>query len=166
MDMSTPLYLLADEYLVVAKQLADLELPDEVIADTLEGASGDLEAKAWNIAALVQQFEGDIVTIKDAEQRMAARRKNLERRVASIREYLLVTLLRVGIHEIESPEFVIRLRDNPPRVVFDDETVIPEAFKREEIIVSIRKDEIRKSLLDGQDVPGAHLERDKRLVIK
>ena len=166
MDMSAPLYQLADEYLVVAKQLADLELDDQVIADTLEGASGDFEAKAWNIAALVQQFEGDIVTIKDAEQRMAARRKSLERRVASIREYLLVQLLRVGIHQVESPEFVIRIRDNPPKVVFDDETVIPDAFKREEVIVSVRKDEIRKSLLDGREVPGAHLERGKTLSIK
>ena len=39
-------------------------------------------------------------------------------------------------------------------------------FKRQEMIVSIRKDDIRKSLLDGQSVPGAHLEREKRLVIK
>ena len=164
--MDMPLYRLADDYVNVAKQLADLELPDNVIADTLEGASGDLEAKAWNIGALIQQFEGDIVVIKDAEQRMAVRRKTLERRVDWLREYLLVQLLRVGIHEIDSPEFVIRVRDNPPKAVLDDETSIPDAFKRREIVISIRKDDIRKSLLDGQAVPGAHLERDKRLVIK
>jgi hypothetical protein len=40
MDMSVPLYRIADEYIAVAKQLADLDLPDEVIADSLEGASG------------------------------------------------------------------------------------------------------------------------------
>lgn len=166
MDMSTPLYRIADEYIDVAKQLADLDLPDEVIADSLEGASGDLEAKAWNIAAVIQQFEGDVVVIKDAEQRMAARRKTLDRRVDWLREYLLVQLLRVGIHEIDSPEFVIRVRDNPPKVIFDDESVVPDTFKRQEIIVSIRKDDIRKTLLEGQAVPGAHLEREKRLVIK
>jgi hypothetical protein len=166
MDMSTPLYRIADDYIAVAKQLADLDLPDDVIADTLEGASGDLEGKAWNIAALIQQFEGDAVVIKDAEQRMTARRKSIEKRVDWMREYLLVQLLRVGIHEIDSPEFVIRVRDNPPKVILDDETVIPGTFRREEIVVSIRKDDIRKTLLDGQVVPGAHLEREKRLVIK
>lgn len=164
--MNIPLYRLADDYLAVAHQLADLDIPDEVVADTLEGASGDLEAKAWNIAALIQQFEGDVVLIRDAEQRMAARRKSLEGRVVWLRDYLLVQLLRVDIHEIASPEFVIRIRDNPPKVVFDDEAVIPEAFKRETVIVSIRKDDIRKTLLEGTAVPGAHLERDKRLVIK
>lgn len=164
--MDMPLYKIANEYLEIARNLADLDLPDEVINDTLEGASGDLETKAWNVAALIQQFEGDVGVIKDAEQRMASRRKTLERRCEWMRDYLLVQLLRVGIHEIESPEFVIRLRDNPPKVVFDDESVVPDVFKRQEMVVSIRKDDIRKSLLDGQSVPGAHLEREKRLVIK
>ena len=164
--MDMPLYKLANDYLNIARQLADLDLDDTTIKDTLEGASGDLENKAWNIAALIQQFDGDIGVIADAEKRMASRRKTLERRVDWMRGYLLVELLRVGIHEIDSPEFVIRLRDNPPKVVFDDESVVPDAFKRQELIVSIRKDDIRKSLLDGQSVPGAHLEREKRLVIK
>ncbi len=164
MDMS--LYKLADDYLAFARQLADLDVSEEALLGTLEDASGDLEEKAWNIGALIQQFEGDASVIKDAEQRMAARRKSLEGRVAWLREYLLVQLLRVDIHEIASPEFVIRIRDNPPKVAVDDEAVIPEAFKREEVIVSVRKDEIRKALLEGIPVPGTHLERDKRLVIK
>ena len=164
--MLKPLYQIADDYLAVAHQLADLDLPDETIADTLEGASGDLESKAWNVAALIQQFEGDATIIKDAEQRMASRRKTLERRVAWLRGYLLVQLLRVGIYDIESPEFVIRVRDNPPKVVLDDETVVPDDYRREEIVISIRKDDIRKALLDGVEVPGTHLEREKRLVIK
>ncbi|MCX7166599.1 MAG: siphovirus Gp157 family protein [Rhodocyclales bacterium] len=164
--MDMPLYRIADDYVAVARQLADLDLPDEVIADTLEGASGDLESKSWNVAALIQQFDGDVSLIKDAEQRMASRRRTLERRVDWLRGYLLVQLLRVGIHEIDSPEFVIRVRDNPPKVILDDETLVPCTYRREEIVLSIRKDEIRKTLLDGQAVPGAHLEREKRLVIK
>ena len=76
--MNTPLYKLADEYLAIAQLLADHDLPEEVIADTLEGASGDLEEKAWNVAALIQQSEGEAAMIKDAEQRMSQRRKSLE----------------------------------------------------------------------------------------
>lgn len=164
--MDRPLYQLADEYLAIARSLADQDLPDEVVADTLEGASGDLEHKAWHIAALVLQFEGDVAAIKAAEDRMAARRKALEHRIQWLREYLLVQLLRVGIGEIDSPEFVIRVRDNPPKVIVDDEAAIPKGYKRIETVVSIRKDEIRQALLAGKKVVGAHLERDKRLAIK
>lgn len=164
--MDRPLYQLADDYIALARSLANQDFPDEVIADTLEGASGDLETKAWHIAALILQFDGDVVAIKAAEDRMAARRKALERRIEWLREYLLVQLLRVGIGEIDSPEFQIRLRENPPKVVVDDEVAIPKGFKRTETVVSIRKDEIRQALLAGNKVAGAHLERDKRLSIK
>ena len=66
---NTPLYKLADDFLAVANMLADSELSDTVIADTLEGASGDIENKAWNTAALILQFEGEAAIIKEAEQR-------------------------------------------------------------------------------------------------
>jgi len=164
--MNMPLYQLADEFIAIAKALADQEMPEEVIADTLEGASGELEQKAWNIAALILQLDAETAMIKEAEQRMSARRKSLERRVDWLREYLLLNLLRTGIAEISSPEFVVRVRDNPPRVVLDDEEAIPKAFKQKETIISIRKDEIRRALLAGESVKGAHLERDKRLAIR
>ena len=164
--MNMPLYQLADEFIAIAKALTDQEMPEEVIADTLEGASGELEQKAWNIAALILQLDAETTMIKEAEQRMSARRKSLEKRVDWLREYLLLNLLRTGIAEISSPEFVVRVRDNPPRVVLDDEEAIPKAFKQKETIISIRKDEIRRALLAGESVKGAHLERDKRLAIR
>ena len=164
--MNLPLYKIADEYLALAKALAESDLPDEVIADTLEGASGDIEDKAWNTAALILQFEGEAAMIKEAEQRMTLRRKSLEHRAEWLRGYLLVELLRTGITEVDSPEFVIRVRDNPPKVILDDENALPKRFIHRETIITIRKDEIRKSLLDGKTVTGAHLEREKRLAIK
>ncbi len=161
-----PLYKLADEYVAIAMQMADSDLPDDVIADTLEGASGDIENKAWNTAALILQFEGEASIIKEAEQRMSARRKSLEKRVQWMRDYVLVQLIRTGIGEIDSPEFVIRVQDNPPKVILDDEDAVPSAFKLTETVTTIRKAEIRKLLLDGQTVAGAHLESEKRLSIK
>ena len=160
------LYKLADEYVAIAMQLADSDLPDDVIADTLEGASGDIENKAWNTAALILQFEGEAAMIKEAEQRMSSRRKSLEKRVQWMRDYMLVQLIRTGIGEIDSPEFVIRVHDNPPKVVLDDEELVPAAFKQTEVVTSIRKADIRRLLLEGQPVAGAHLESEKRLSIK
>lgn len=43
---------------------------------------------------------------------------------------------------------------------------IPDDFKVEETIISVRKDEVRKAMLDGEIIPGAHLERGRRLPIK
>ena len=97
---------------------------------------------------------------------MSTRRKSLERRVEWMRGYVLVNLLRTGITEIDSPEFVIRIRDNPPKVILDDEEAIPKAYLHKETVVTVMKAEIRKSLLEGKTVAGAHLESEKRLTIK
>ena len=164
--MNKPLYALADEYLAIAKAMVDLELPDEVISDTLEGASGEIEEKAWNVAAMILQFEGETDMVRAAEKRMTARRKSLENRVEWMRQYLLSNLLVTGISEVSSPEFVVIVCECPPRAVLDDEDAIPNAFKVEETIISVRKDEVRKAMLDGEIIPGAHLERGRRLSIK
>ena len=97
---------------------------------------------------------------------MTARRKSLDGRAEWLRGYLLVQLIRTGITELSSPEFVVKLCDNPPRVILDDEAAIPDEFKEEETVVTIRKDEMRKIMLDGEIIAGAHLERQKRLSIK
>ncbi|MFD2448314.1 siphovirus Gp157 family protein [Vogesella fluminis] len=163
---SFTLYQLADQYLQLAQAMRDTEVPDEVVDKTLAAASGDIEHKAWNITALMQEFEGQIAMMKLAEQRMAFRRKSLEKRTETLRQYLLQHLCRVGIFEIETPEFAIRVYDNPPRVILDDEDLVPAEYKEEEVVVSVRKDELRRAMLEGEIIPGAHLERSQRLAIK
>ena len=79
---------------------------------------------------------------------------------------MLVQLIRTGITEIDSPEFVIRVQDNPPKVILDDEDLIPKAYLQKETVTTIRKADIRKYLLEGKAVAGAHLESEKRLAIR
>lgn len=46
----TALYNLATEYRAAADRLHDIDVPEEVIADTLEGLAGEVEAKSTNVA--------------------------------------------------------------------------------------------------------------------
>lgn len=165
--MSKPLFTLADEFLALAHRLTDeQDMADDVIEQILDAHSDELEIKAWNVAAMILQFEGEAEMVRTVEKRMTARRKSLEGRTDWLREYLLVNLLRTGIHELSSPEFVVKVCDNPPRVVLDDEEAIPDEFKQEETVITIRKDALRRAMLeDGEVIPGCHLEQGKRLKI-
>ena len=62
----TALYELAHDYRTAADKLADLDLPLEVIEDTLEGLSGDLEMKATNTAMLIRNIEANAAAIRPA----------------------------------------------------------------------------------------------------
>lgn len=167
--MSLPaLYELAGEYVAAAERMADLELPAEVIRDTLESLSGDIEAKATNVAAFARNLEATAEAIKEAEKKMADRRKAIEHRAAGIREYLKGQMILTGIRKIESPWFTLAIQDNPPAVVIADETAIPAEFLRIPDPPPAVPDKVAIAAVikAGGDVPGAFLTRSQRLVIK
>ena len=165
--MSKPLFALADEYLELAKVLSDeQDMPNTIIDEILDAYSGELDTKCWNVAAMVLQFEGEAEMVRTVEKRIVARRKNLEGRADWLRNYLLVNMIRTGINELASPEFVVKVCDNPPKVILDDEEAIPDDYKEAETVVTIRKDALRRAMLDdGEIIPGCHLEKGKRLKI-
>lgn len=166
--MSTSLYLLAVEHRAVAEQLADLDLPEEVVHDTLESISGDLEAKAVSVAQFVRNLEASAEQIKAAEKAMAERRKAMERRADNVRQYLLDNMLMAGIQKIECPYFKLAVRDNPPAVVINEPGLVPIEYMTDPPPPPPAPDKalIKKAIQDGFDVPGAHLTRGKRLEIK
>src|SRR3954463_15677584 len=91
------LYQLADLYLQDLQKLADLDLDERTVQDTLDGLSGELEVKATNVAAFARNLEASAEAIKNAEEKMANRRRAIERRAESLRSYLKANMERVGI---------------------------------------------------------------------
>jgi hypothetical protein len=162
------LYELAAEFRATADQLADLDLPPEVVADTLESISLPLEQKAVQVAAFARNLEATAEQIKAAEKQMADRRKSMESRAKWLRDYLMRNMQACGIEKIEHPLFRLAVRENPPAAVIDSEQQIPLDYIRQPEAPPpvLDKALIRKALMDGFDVPGAHLERGMRLEIK
>jgi len=162
------LYEIAAEYRAAVEQLADLDLPPEVVADTLEGLAGDLETKSTNVAMFIRSLEGTAAQIKDAEAAMKARRQSIEARAERVREYLLTNMQACGIQKIESPWFRLAIRQNPASVVITDPGKIPNnlyIYPPEPEPFPDKKG-IKAAIEAGEVIEGAHLERGVRLEIK
>lgn len=164
----TALYELAHSYRDAAEKLADLDLPPEVIEDTLEGLSGDLEVKATNTAMVIRNIEAMAAAIKEAESQMEARRKALENRAARVKDYLLASMLVAGITKVECPYFKLSVRDNPPSVEVYEPALIPSEFMKqpEPPPPSPDKTAIKEAIKAGREVPGCKLTVGKRLDIR
>ena len=165
---SITLYELAEDYRQALETLNDPEydLPAEAIADTLEGLSGSFENKAVNVAKFFKNLEATSVAIKEAEQRMSQRRKAIENRVASMKDYLKQNMESCGITRIESPWFALSIAKNPAAVDVFDEAAVPAEYKEEIVTVKIDKTAIKQAIESGADVPGAVLTRGTRLAIR
>lgn len=160
------LYHLTDQYRHALSVLDDADLPAEIVADTLEGLAGEIEIKATNVAAYHLNLVAESNAIKEAIDRMSARRKTLESRIESLRDYLKSNMERCGITEIKSPEFVLKIKSNPPAVIIDNEDSIPDGYKIRKEIVSIDKRGLSTAMKSGEIIPGARLIQDTRLEIR
>jgi hypothetical protein len=155
----THLFDLAAEARALRERLTDLELDDQTIADTLEGETGELTTRATNIVAVAMELDASAAAIKEAEQRMAARRKAIEHRAERLRAFVRDAMSLASIKEIRCPYFVARLAENPPSVVVDRDDQVPAEFLRTKTTTEPDRVAIKAALQAGQDVPGARLVR-------
>jgi hypothetical protein len=164
----TALYELAAEYRADAEKLADMDLDEQTLADTLEGLGGELEVKAQNVIMFTRNLEATAAAIKEAEAQMAARRKALENRAAGLRRYVLENMQFAGIQKIECPFFKLSIRDNPAAVDIYEPGLIPAQYMKqpEPPPPAPDKTAIKAAITAGTEVPGAKLTKGTRLEIK
>lgn len=166
--MNQSLYVIANEYQAMVERLMNSELDAQTIADTIEGASGELETKATNVAMFISNLESSAEQIKLAEKAMAERRKQLENKADSVKQYLFDNMKRVGVTKIESPYFALTIKKNPPSVIIDDASLIPSQYMVTPPAPPPSPDKaaIKAALQAGEVVEGAHIEQGERLEIK
>lgn len=166
--MLPSLYQLSNEYQQAATTLATLDIDEQTLADTLEGMAGNLEVKAQNVAMVARNLEALAMAIKQAEKGMADRRKAIEARADKVRQYIQDCMERAGISKIECPYFALAIRENPPTVIIDDASQLPNEYLRVPPLPEPEPDKkaILAAIKDGKAVPGAHVERRKKLEIK
>ena len=162
------LYELTGERLSLQSKLESLDIDAECIADTLEGSSGELQAKIEDYGFVIRNMESFTDAMKAEETRMATRRKAHENRVTKIKEWLLQNMQACQISKIECPAFTIALKTNPPKVVIDNEELITDDYKLQPPTppMEISKARIAGAFKQGLQVVGAHQEQSQRIEIK
>jgi hypothetical protein len=165
---SLTLYEISREYREAADKLAELDLDPTTFADTLESLGGDLEEKSKNTAFVVRNLEAAADQIDAAVEEMGRRAATIRKNAERVREYLMSNMIFAGVKKLETPYFVITVRDNPPKVVVTDEQTIPPQFFVEPPPPPAKLDKkgLAAALKAGEQIEGAHLERGQSLQIK
>lgn len=164
----TSLYVLSHEYRTLAMRLADTDLDDQTIADTLEAEAGDLEAKCTATAMVCRNIEATAAAIKEAEGEMKRRREAMERRAEALRRYLLESMLHAGIRRVDHPMLSLAVKGKAASVQIIDEAQVPAEFFDQPPAPppKLSKSRIAAAIKAGRDVPGAKLgDDDKRLEV-
>ena len=168
MGTALSLFAIADEYKVIADQLAEMDVDEQTLADTLEGAAFPVEQKAKAIAAVIGNLDEEASAYSEHAKKVAATGKAISARADWLRGYLKTAMQRTGIKEIKGPSFVIRLRDNPGNVDVFEPGLIPSDYMRTPAAPppEPNKKKIADAIKSGIEIPGARISKSPRVEIK
>lgn len=159
----TKLYEISEQYKEL-QALAEDETMAEAVADTLEGIQGEFDDKAKAISSMVLNMDGDIEPIDSAIARLQARKKVIQNKQESLKNYLRENMTRCDIKKIACPLFTVTLVQGREIAFIDNEEALPEDYLSVKTTISPDKTAITKALKEGVEIPGAHLERAKSSV--
>ena len=177
------LYEISDGFRALYDQLDDMiedeELTDEqredmqqAWFDTLEGIEAEFEEKAENVACFIKVLKAEAEMMAAEEKVLATRRRSREKRIESLKAYLLGSMDAVSLKKIDRPKARISTRNNAESVAIED----PHAFilwaqEHNDSLLKykepeINKIEVKQALQEGGCLPHCHLQRTRSVIIK
>lgn len=161
------LYDLTDEYMRLLELAEDSDIEDEIIIDTMDALTGEIECKFEGYGKILSQMNNDISSLKEEEKRISERRKSIENRVSKIKEHLMHSMNAMGTHKIKTTLFSFNIQRNPVSVMVDVPwTKLPEDYLKYKD-PEIDKKRILADLKAGKDLEGiAHIVQTESLRIR
>lgn len=149
----------------LASALIEGELNEE-LENALVINQNELQEKAISYGYAIKSIESDIDTIDAEIERLKALKQSRTNAIERMRAAVLEALTIYGIEKVTSPTLNLSVRLNPESVDIINEYQVPEIYRKEKVTVSIDKTAIKEAIKSGLEVPGAVLDRKKRLEIK
>lgn len=125
--MST-LYELTGQMQALLALMEDPDTDPQIIEDSLEAVSGEIEYKADCYARVMAELEAQKAAVKAEKDRLAARESSLGKNIDRMKESLKTSMIATGKTKFKTELFSFNVQKNPPRVVIDDPDRIPEGF--------------------------------------
>lgn len=141
--------------------------------DTCDSMEQQFNGLAENMAVYIKSISAEADAIKQEEKRLEIRRKQKERKVDSMMDYLKLAMDRMKLTKVDMPKAKITIQNNPASCVIDDNAQLvkwAEQNNHEDCIKrvdpEIRKTQIKDLINSGINVPFAHIGHTKSLRIK
>jgi hypothetical protein len=170
----TALYAITNEYQNSFQELRTMlensELDEftqnQVLHESLSHLHGQFDKKALNTAAFISNLKLELTSVKEVQDRLAKRSSMLTKQVLYLNNYLLEQLQVMNITNLRNEQLTMAVKQNPCKVIIDDEDSVPPEFKEIVSTIKISKTAIGEQLKAGIEIDGCRLERTHRLEIK
>lgn len=158
------LYEIAERY----KNIMDIEseIDEDTFLMALDVIEDDLKVKVDSIANLIYQNTSEAEFYAKKIDELKKAKKTIETRNKWLNGYLTEVLDDLGVKKYQTDNHVFSTRNYRASTVITNEDKLPVEYKKVVEEIKIDKTAIYKALKDGSEVPGAHLEPNRKTVIK
>ena len=157
--MSEPLYEIVSRYQADLSRLQDMDLPAEVVLDTMEAMQGEIEDKVRAVVAYAIQLEKAADARTQEAERMAKSAQAMEHRADALKLYAQVALMNSGLRlPMIAPEFTLNLAKLPPSVEVTDTTALPDSMVKTTVTIQFPGRVPDTWAISEQAPPGAEIE--------
>ena len=152
-------------------ECVDLETGEILDSDRLTALQMERERKLEGVALWVKDLNAEADAVKAEADKLTARRKALDNKIASLKAWLLWAL---DGEKLKTPRCSVYQTHNTKLNVIDEQSVVnyiqthyqePEQFLKISL-PEIRKDAVKAELKAGKEIPGTALETTESVVIK
>lgn len=146
--------------------LAESANPDDVqlYADTIASLKDGIADKAVGYGKVIKQLTADSKMLKEKITVDQKRLHSLDNNLARLKLALQGAMELSGQEKIKDPELSIWIQNNPPKVVYLDETLVPDKFIKQ--VSQIQGRDVLNALKSGDEVPGTRLIQTRSIRVR
>lgn len=141
-------------------------LDPETLADTMDSLTGEYEEKFDGYGKVMAQLKADAEAAAEESKRLADRARTLQNNRKQMLLRLQHSMEQRGERRVKAKLFTFTLRNNPVKLVIDDEDTLPMEFKDHIDKWEANNSRIKDALKQDIEVAGAHLEKGQSLMVK
>ena len=154
------LYEISDQIRQALQMVADGEIPEDQMQDTLEALGVEFDTKVDNTAAVIRELYSESDSIKAEIERLTNMKKVKDGHIERLKDYLRFEMSKNGKKKVEGKRFNVTIGASVPVLEITGEIT---GYKKESLdTVAIKND-----LKEGKQIAGAMLVSGKeKLIIK
>lgn len=142
------------------------EIEPEALADTLESLQDARNEKLDSVANWINEDESKIDWLDKKIKQLTKLKKHYKTQSDSLKDFLKLAIKSSGHESIQTDKFNIKLSKPPYSVIVPDPKKIPIDYIKTTETTSVKKAELKKDLKAGKEIPGAYLERKRKVIIE
>lgn len=137
----------------------------DTLNDTLDSLEATRNDKLDGLVGWYDSNKSKIDWLEPKIKALMAEKKRLTNLNVHIMSYMTDTIDAAGVKEVKTQNHILRPRNFRASTFIDDEGLVPKEFKKTEKVEKVDKKLLYAELTAGKEVPGAHLEPNRKTTI-